>query len=226
MINKYELILLAAGKGERMCLPLNKIFYKFKKTGKMVIEHSLDVFLNDERCSKIVIVYNENDRNIVDELVKKYKSNKIDICAGGITRQDSILNGLKLINSDYVLVHDSARPNVKKELIDDILLNLGIFDCCSCGVKVSDTIKKESNGKLETVDRESLYYVQTPQGSDVKKLTEALGAVKRDKVIVTDDLQAFEYICNNNVKITKGDKNNIKVTTKDDLVLLEYLLVN
>ena len=102
MINKYELILLAAGKGERMCLPLNKIFYKFEKTGKMVIEYSLDVFLNDERCSKIVIVYNENDCDLVDEVVKKYGSSKIDICKGGITRQESILNGLKLIDSDYV----------------------------------------------------------------------------------------------------------------------------
>lgn len=223
MINRYQVILLAAGKGERMCLPLNKVFYKVRNSKKCVLDYSLQLFLTDERCEKIVIVYNKDDSEYLDTILDNYQSEKICKCEGGSLRQESVLNGLEYIESDYVLVHDAARPNVSKDIIEEIIMNLGIYECCAPCVKVSDTIKKVSV-KVETIDRENLYYVQTPQGAKTNILKKALENAKEKGIVVTDDLQAIELDGAYKTKLTTGDKNNIKITTKDDLLIMEYLL--
>ena len=224
MINKYEVILLAAGKGERMCLPLNKIFYKDLVNGKMLIEYSIDLFLDDRRCEKIVIVYNSDDENEIKEIISKYNDSRLMLTTGGPLRQESVRNGLKMINSEYVLVHDGARCNLKKEIIDDVVNNLGLYDCCVPGVKVSDTIKKTTNNSIETLNRDVLYYVQTPQGVKTEAIMKALEEMKKTDILVTDESEALERYGKYKIKITNGRKDNIKITTQDDLKLFEYLV--
>ena len=219
MIKKYDAILLTAGKGERFGLPLNKIFYLIKN--KAVFEYSLEVFLSDKRCGKIVIVYNEDDLNILNNFLAKYDQSKIILCQGGSLRQESVMNGLEMCGSEYVLVHDAARPNIGIDLIDNVLLGLTTSDSVSLGVKVTDTIKKVTD-TIETVERDNLYYVQTPQGSKREVLISALQ--KSKDVVVTDDLSAIEKFTNVKPMIVEGRKNNIKVTTLEDVEILEFYL--
>lgn len=222
MIEKYQVILLCAGKGERMGLPLNKIFYEIEE-GKKVIDYSLKLFNEDYRCDKIVIVYNVNDKEILFDVLEEYKSNKIETALGGSLRQDSVLKGLSLITSDYVLVHDVARPNINLELVNNVLDGFDKYDSVSLGVKVSDTIKKISSN-LTTVDRDNLYYMQTPQGAKTCVLKEALEMVSKKGIVVTDDLQAIEYLHKYNIGIVPGKKSNIKLTTLEDLQLIKFYM--
>ena len=177
--------------------------------------------MSDERCNKIVIVYNKNDLNILNEYLVKYNTNKIELCEGGALRQESVLNGLEVCDSEYVIVHDAARPNISYDLVTNVLLGFSKSDSVSLGVKVTDTLKKVTEG-LETIERDNLYYVQTPQGSKREVLLEALKKAKN--VVVTDDLQAIENFTNVKPIIVSGSKSNIKITTIEDIEILQFYL--
>ena len=87
----------------------------------------MEIFLNDERCKQIVVVTKEEE---LDDLKNLISSKKIDYVFGGKERQDSVYNGLQVVKEDYVLIHDGARPYLKKENIDDILECLNKNDAC------------------------------------------------------------------------------------------------
>ena len=121
----YSAIVLCAGKGSRSGLTYNKMLYRFKN--KTVYEMTMEIFLNDERCKQIVVVTKEEE---LDDLKNLISSKKIDYVFGGKERQDSVYNGLQVVKEDYVLIHDGARPYLKKENIDDILECLNKNDAC------------------------------------------------------------------------------------------------
>lgn len=221
MIKEYDAILLTAGKGERFGLPLNKVFYVINN--KTIFEYSLDAFLSDERCKKVVIVYSAEWINLIKDVLSKYNTDRIDLVIGGALRQESVLNGLSKASCEYVLVHDAARPNISIKLIDNVLAGLKKSKAVSLGVKVTDTIKKVTE-KLETVDRENLYYVQTPQGASRSLLYEALKLANNQNAVVTDDLAAIERYSDIIPLIVEGSKSNIKVTTIDDIDLIKFYL--
>ena len=113
----YSAVVLCAGKGSRSGLSYNKMLYRFKD--KTVYEMTMEIFLNDDRCKQIVVVTKEDE---ISDLKKLISSSKIDYTFGGKERQDSVYNGLQIVNQEYVLIHDGARPYLKKENIDDLLL--------------------------------------------------------------------------------------------------------
>ena len=209
----YSAIVLCAGKGSRSGLTYNKMLYRFKN--KTVYEMSMEIFLNDERCKQIVVVTKEEE---LDDLKKLISSKKIDYVFGGKERQDSVYNGLQVVKEDYVLIHDGARPYLKKENIDDILACLNKNDACLLVVPVKDTIKVCIDGNIvKTLPREQLVQAQTPQAFKTELIKRCYQKGKDENYIATDDASLVEYFENIEVKAVLGSYSNIKITTPDDL---------
>lgn len=209
----YSAIVLCAGKGSRSGLTYNKMLYRFKN--KTVYEMSMEIFLNDERCKQIVVVTKEEE---LDDLKKLISSKKIDYVFGGKERQDSVYNGLQVVKEDYVLIHDGARPYLKKENIDDILECLNKNDACLLVVPVKDTIKVCIDGNIvKTLPREQLVQAQTPQAFKTELIKRCYQKGKDENYIATDDASLVEYFENIEVKAVLGSYSNIKITTPDDL---------
>ena len=192
----YSAIVLCAGKGSRSGLTYN-------------------IFLNDERCKQIVVVTKEEE---LDDLKKLISSKKIDYVFGGKERQDSVYNGLQVVKEDYVLIHDGARPYLKKENIDDILECLNKNNACLLVVPVKDTIKVCMDGNIvKTLPREQLVQAQTPQAFKTELIKRCYQKGKDQNYIATDDASLVEYFENIEVKAVLGSYSNIKITTPDDL---------
>lgn len=209
----YSAIVLCAGKGSRSGLTYNKMLYRFKN--KTVYEMTMEIFLNDERCKQIVVVTKEEE---LDDLKKLISSKKIDYVFGGKERQDSVYNGLQVVKEDYVLIHDGARPYLKKENIDDILECLNKNDACLLVVPVKDTIKVCIDGNIvKTLPREQLVQAQTPQAFKTELIKRCYQKGKDKNYIATDDASLVEYFENTEVKAVLGSYSNIKITTPDDL---------
>lgn len=209
----YSAIVLCAGKGSRSGLTYNKMLYRFKN--KTVYEMTMEIFLNDERCKQIVVVTKEKE---LDDLKNLISSKKIDYVFGGKERQDSVYNGLQVVKEDYVLIHDGARPYLKKENIDDILECLNKNDACLLVVPVKDTIKVCIDGNIvKTLPREQLVQAQTPQAFKTELIKRCYQKGKDENYIATDDASLVEYFENIEVKAVLGSYSNIKITTPDDL---------
>lgn len=209
----YSAIILCAGKGSRSGLSYNKMLYCFKD--KTVYEMTMEIFLNDDRCKQIVVV-TKNDE--INDLKKLVESNKIDYIFGGKERQDSVYNGLQAVNQEHVLIHDGARPYLKIENIDNLLLCLKNNDACLLMVPVKDTIKMCKGGSVvETLPREMLMQAQTPQAFKTSLIKECYELGKINNFVATDDASLVEHFMNVAVKVVMGSYDNIKITTPDDL---------
>ena len=145
------------------------------------------------------------------------------IVEGGATRQESVLNGLKAVNCDYVLIHDGARPMITPEIIRKAMDEVVEKKAVSVMTKTVDTIKKvDENGKIiTTIDRTQLYNTQTPQAFEYNLIRSV-----HEKYVgesFTDDAGMVEA-SGVDVYIVEGDYRNIKVTTRADLALAEVYL--
>lgn len=207
----YQAILLAAGNSSRSGLNYNKVLYTLDD--KPIIYISALNFINDEKCNKIFLVCKSNELDTFKKIFEQ--ENKIEYIIGGQTRQESVSNALKHVNSEYVLIHDGARPYYSKKLLDSIVNRLDEFNAVIPAMKVTDTIKVVESGiVIKTINREMLRTIQTPQGfkTSVIKLAHSL-ANKQD---YTDDSSMVEELTNEKVCVIDGEKDNIKYTQKED----------
>lgn len=221
---KYTLIIPAAGRGKRMGAGKNKLFLSVSSVPLII--HTLRVFDEDPKCERIILAIHEDDYKLFEQIIAKYDIKKeIIYVEGGEERQDSVYNGvLKAIGSDYILVHDGARPFVTQAIIDDVLQMAVRKGASICAVPVKDTIKRvQELSVVETVERSSLWAVQTPQGFQTSILSEAHIVAKKDAFFGTDDASLVEYI-HKEVSVVQGSYYNIKITTPDDLVVAESFL--
>ena len=217
---KYSAIILAAGSGKRTGLNLNKILYKIK--GKSVIKYSLDFFSNDVKCQDIVLVASNID---YDYCLRHFDGNKIKVVLGGSTRRDSVRLALRSAVSDYVLVHDGARPFITKQSVEQILVSLEENDSVTLGVKVKETIQEiDGNRVVKTLDRDKLIITQTPQGFNKEILVKAHDIALRQGFYGTDDTILLEEFMGIKASFILGDYRNIKLTTMEDIKLLEVIL--
>ena len=207
----YQVILLAAGNSSRSGLNYNKVLYTLED--KPLIYKTALNFINDDRCNKIFLVCKENEIDTFKNIFKKI--NKVEYVVGGNTRQESVNNGLKHINSEYVLIHDGARPNYSISLVNNILEKLNTFNAVIPALKVVDTIKEvKDNVVVKTINREVLRSVQTPQGFKTSLIKEVhQRALSND---FTDDSSMVELLSNEKVYVVEGEKNNYKFTEKED----------
>lgn len=221
----YQVIIPAAGQGKRMGAGKNKLLLTLE--GIPVLIHTLKVFEADTQCSGIILAIHPGDEAEFKILLKEYGIHKVtSLVAGGKERQDSVYNGLKAVGSHegVVLVHDAARPFIKVETIHRLVEAAGNEGGAIVAVPVKDTIKKAVNSQvIETVERSSLWAVQTPQAFRVSILLQAHHKAARDHFTGTDESSLVERLPHR-VAIIEGDYDNIKLTTPEDLYFAQAIL--
>ncbi|MBS8266874.1 2-C-methyl-D-erythritol 4-phosphate cytidylyltransferase [Mesobacillus boroniphilus] len=221
----YQVIIPAAGQGKRMGAGKNKLLLTLE--GVPILIHTLRVFEADDDCSGIILAINPSDEQQFKSLLKEYGIHKVSsFVTGGKERQDSVYNGLMAVHSldGIVLVHDAARPFIKIETIRNLVDAASKDGGSIVAVPVKDTIKKAANSMVaETVERSSLWAVQTPQAFRVSVLLEAHNKAMREQFIGTDESSLVERIPHP-VSIIEGDYDNIKLTTPEDLYFAEAIL--
>ncbi|MDY3828517.1 MAG: 2-C-methyl-D-erythritol 4-phosphate cytidylyltransferase [Clostridium sp.] len=217
-------IILAGGKGKRMNANVSKQFIKVNN--KPIIYYTLKKFLECSQIDNIVLVLSKEEIEYCKkEVLDKYNLNVDYIVEGGKERQDSVYNGLKALkNTDIVLIHDGARAFVSEKIIIDGINYAKKYGCAAPKVIPKDTIKvrDEDSFSKETLERNILCAVQTPQVFKYDVIMECHERVKKENISVTDDTMVAERY-NNKVYLYDGDYNNIKITTPEDLILAEYL---
>lgn len=220
----YEVIIPAAGQGKRMGAGKNKLFLKID--GLPVFIHTLKVFEKDENCSKIWLVTSTQDKQEMHSLIKRNKITKIAaIVDGGDERQYSVYNAVKEISKDaIVLVHDAARPFIDVHQMKELTEVAATNGAAVLAVPIKDTVKKVTGDVVEeTVDRSSLWAIQTPQAFRISLLKEAHEKAIREEFLGTDDASLVERL-GQKVKIVMGNYDNIKLTTPEDLYFAEAII--
>jgi len=212
-------IVLAAGIGKRLKSSSPKPLVKIG--GKPAIIYSLKSLDKHPYVDEIIVVLNAFNREEIIRALSRASLKKIKaLCLGGLRRQDSVYNGLKAVNSqsDWVLIHDSARPFIDSEYITKVILAAKSSGASLLAVRPKATIKFSRNPGLvtETLNRDKLWEAQTPQ---VFKKSILLKAYKKHfRGDVTDDASLAEKI-GAKVRIVEGTYSNIKITTAEDLLL-------
>ncbi|PLS10270.1 2-C-methyl-D-erythritol 4-phosphate cytidylyltransferase [Neobacillus cucumis] len=220
----YQVIIPAAGLGKRMQAGKNKLLLEINDIPVLV--HTLRVFEEDEACSGIILAIHPQDEREISALLKKYLISKVlSLVPGGDERQHSIYNALKTVKTDgIILVHDAARPFIRKDHIHRLTQKAEETGAAIMGVPAKDTMKKVINGVvMETVERSSLWAVQTPQAFRVSLLKKAYKTAEKDKFLGTDDASLVEQL-DHPVSIVEGDYDNIKLTTPEDLYFAEAII--
>ena len=206
----YQAILLAAGNSSRSALPYNKVLHLIED--KPIIYLSASNFINDERCNKILLVCKEEEINTFKEVFVGI--DKIKYVIGGKTRQESVNNALTHIDSDYVLIHDGARPYYSNNLLNEIVDKLNDHNAVIPAIKVIDTLKVVKDNKVvKTLNREEVVRVQTPQGFKTSLIKTAHN--KAIKNTYTADSSMVEEL-KEEVFVVEGETTNIKFTIKED----------
>ena len=221
----YEVVIPAAGQGKRMNAGKNKLFIEL--SGIPIIIYTLRVFEEDPKCQGIILVINPQEEVIFSELINTYGLKKVKrLVPGGAERQQSVFNGLKQVEADIVLVHDGARPFIQKDLIHQLPEAASLHAGAIVAVPVKDTIKKvQDRSVVETMERSSLWAVQTPQAFHLPVLMEAYIQAEKAGYYGTDDASLVEYV-GGEVTVVMGEYTNIKLTTPEDLWLGEMILRN
>jgi len=224
-------IILAAGQGKRMNSGINKQFLMV--FNKPIIVYTVELFLENPLITDIFLVVSEDEMNIMQEdIVNRYftkNEKRITLVVGGKERYNSVYNALLLteISTDYILIHDGARPLLFQENINKLIQELDSSKACILGVKAKDTYKvvDSTNNILSTVNRNELYSIQTPQAFHKSVIVEAYTKGIKAPEGVTDDSMMVELFTNYSVKLVEGDYSNIKITTQDDLLLMEKIIL-
>jgi 2-C-methyl-D-erythritol 4-phosphate cytidylyltransferase len=219
-------IILAAGKGRRMGAEINKQFLQINN--KPILYYTLDTFSKCESIDEIILVASKNEiKYCSEEVIKKYDIKKVcKVVAGGNERQNSVLNGLRAIeNCEIVLIHDGARPFVNKEIIDKGIKYAETYGASACGVIPKDTIKIRNSQKFSdgTINRDSLFIVQTPQCFKYETILDFHEKIKEQDIKVTDDTMVIEQF-GQSVYLYDGSYDNIKITTPEDIIIAEKIL--
>lgn len=216
-------IIVAGGSSTRMN-GIDKITAEL--AGIPVIVRTMLAFERSDYISQIIVVIKDEKIALLQDLANRFMITKLKgIAVGGNSRADSVLNGLKFLDAstDFVLVHDGARPLVDSKLIKRVACADKKYSCVICANKCIDTIKNVKDNIVQyTPERDKLVSVQTPQRLNYKKY---IGYIEQleDRQIVTDDASIMEKF-GEEVFVVDGDYCNIKITSPLDLKIAEVLL--
>ena len=223
-------VLVAAGAGSRF--GRKKQFLQL--AGKPLFLHGLETLGGLDEVAEVVVVVAPEDVEEATSLLSSWRiKQRIDvqlsIAVGGASRLESVTNGLAALGESvaWVLVHDAARPLLRREdarRCVDTLLKEGT---AVLGHPAGDSVKEIDSGRipriLRDVRRSAVWLVQTPQGASRRVLEEALLEAAGEGACVTDEASLLER-ANVRAVLVEGARDNIKITYPDDLALAEFLL--
>jgi len=217
---EFFLIIPASGTGSRFGLKTPKQFYRIDS--KEILIHTLNRFNPNKRVKSIFVSTGKEYVKKIPSLVKKHRISKVsNVCVGGKHRQDSVYNALKEIDckpGDIIIVHDAVRPFVSDKLINRLMDESGKYDCVVPGLPLTNTVKRtnKSGIVINTVPRENLWSIQTPQFFKYEKLIKAFEIAKKKNITGTDEAALMEY-AGFRVKVIEGESSNVKITTRKDV---------
>ena len=222
--DKITAIVLAAGKGNRMHSDIPKQFMEL--CGKPVIYYSLMAFENSPVTDIVLVTGEEYIEYCKNEIVKKYQLDKVKaVVCGGTERYWSVKKGLEAAKgTDYVMIHDAARPCITQEMIEHSIEKVKQVKACTVGVQAKDTIKivDEEGYGIDTPPREKLWQIQTPQSFFYPMICEAYQKMEQSEVKnITDDTMIIERYLGRKTQVIQGDYANMKITTPEDLSMIE-----
>lgn len=221
-------IVLAAGQGKRMNSKIQKQFLEIG--GKPVLYYSLHCFQESPLIRDIILVTGEEMISYCEqEIIKKYGFSKVrKVTAGGKERYDSVYAGLLCCqDTDYVYIHDGARPFITEEMVQRGYEAVKRTNACVMGMPSKDTVKlADSSGYVkETPDRKIVWNIQTPQIFSYDLIRGAYESIrKKDTTGVTDDAMVVEQETGTKILLVEGSYQNIKITTPEDLAIAEAFL--
>ncbi|OIQ22632.1 2-C-methyl-D-erythritol 4-phosphate cytidylyltransferase [uncultured Vibrio sp.] len=219
-------IVPAAGVGSRMKADRPKQYLSINDI--TILEHTVALLLAHPRVDRVVIAVSENDPYYPTLSIAE-QANVIRV-PGGKERADSVLSALQYVqentHSEWVLVHDAARPCVQLSDIDNLIntaLKHDVGAILACPVR--DTMKRSDSAQniSETVDRNALWHALTPQIFPTKSLSQALSQALDENAVITDEASAMERI-GQSPALVQGRSDNIKITQPEDLALAEFYL--
>ncbi len=224
---KADAVIVSAGKGQRFTEGKKKQYYLL--ADKPILAHTLDKFEACPLIRSILLVVGQEDMNYcLQEIIEKYRYRKISqIVRGGKRRQDSVKNGIDALSKDVdiVVIHDGVRPLVTREMIEESIHSAQRFGAVVLAMPVKETIKMaHADGTvLKTLDRESLWQIQTPQAFQAHVIKQAYQKAVGAGFVGTDDASLVERL-GIKVHILPGSYTNIKITTSEDLILAHLFL--
>jgi len=224
MSEPLSAVVVAAGRSQRM--GFDKLLTPLG--GRPLLVHTLERLLLAGAPEEIILVIRPGSQTEMEAVIAPLRDQgSIRLVEGGAQRQDSVQAGLKAVSdsSEFVMVHDAARPFVTKELIDSVLAAAKLSDAAVCGAPCSDSLKEvaEDGLVIRTVDRSKLWTVQTPQIFRTRLLREAYEAALKTGATFTDDTAVVEKM-GHPVHIVLYHGINFKVTTPADWSLAEAFL--
>lgn len=217
-------VVVAAGSAKRMA----GIDKTLASLGELpVLVHTLFAFHDCPAFDEVIVVTREDLLLEVSRLCKDYNLDKVTkIVVGGAERIQSVRLGLQEVRQDaeLIAIHDGARPLVTQSILEEVVARAAVTGAAAPAMPVSDTIKRAENGlAVETVDRSTLWAMQTPQVFEPGLIRAAIEKAIADGENLTDDCAAVERL-GMKVSLTPGSRENIKITTPFDLILGEAIL--
>ena len=223
---KTSAIIAAGGSGSRMKTDEGKLFIELR--GIPIILLTLSIFDSFDIIDEIILPVPLDEIGRTKQMVERAGLKKVrHIIRGGETRQASVYNGLQVVSSDseIIVIHDGARPFVSREIILDAVSETRAYKAVIVGMPAKDTIKTVTDDRLvsNTLDREFLWQVQTPQVFEAGLIKEAYERANKLGFSATDDARLVERL-GERVKMITGSYENIKITTPEDLKIGEAIL--
>lgn len=230
----FTAIIMAAGSGTRMRSETRKQFMEIN--GMPIVAYSIKAFQDNDNIDSIVVVVPSGSIDDTLAMCIRLGFSKVkSIAEGSDKRFKSVYNGLLSVpeGTDYVLIHDGVRPMIDQALIDRCCKYVVMTRACVAAVPVTDTIKRANSQGFaaETLDRATLWSIQTPQSFSYPLLLDAYKSLNKtiedygtDESKITDDAVIVENMTDCHVRIIEGDPKNIKITTPNDLIVAKAYL--
>jgi 2-C-methyl-D-erythritol 4-phosphate cytidylyltransferase len=224
---KTVTIIPAGGTGRRMGGEIPKQYLLL--AGIPILAHTLSAFQRSPLVDEIILAVPEGDiLEVRRTVVERYDFFRVSlVLAGGRERQDSVRNALAHVSDEHgvIVIHDGVRPFVTGDLIERAVAGAKKYGAVSTGIPVRDTVKEvdEAGRVVKTVPREGLWLTQTPQAFRREVILAAYQRAAADGFYGTDDASLVERT-GIPVRMIPGDKDNIKVTTPEDLVQGEMIV--
>lgn len=217
-------VIVAAGNSRRM-EGTDKILIPL--AGIPAVLHSIKAFDTNPFIDEIVVVTRPELIAEIGALCKSHMTEKVKcVIRGGDERSQSVLRGVMELSeeTEYIAVHDGARPLVSEKIISDTVKAAYIYGCAIPAIGVQDTIKTAENGKITgTPERKKLYAAQTPQVFKSELIKAGLAKAKEENIELTDDSMAVELL-GAYVRMVDGSPENIKLTFPADIAAAEAIL--